>query len=268
MGTVLLAIAIVTTSIALSVGGLWLTRRLVSPAVLQRHHDVAGFLIAIVGLIYGVLQAFVVFVVWTGYEDAKSAVEIEANCAADLYHISYGLSPALQTDIRADLRAYVNDVVTYEWPAMSAGKSSPEADRSTDRLWFRFSTMNPKTPRDTALYQEAISRINEMGNSRRQRLLASHDGVPAVMWFILIFGGVATVAFTYFFGAENQKAQALMTALLTAVIALVLFLIAALDYPFTGDVRIRPEAFLRIGDRFNTIDTNATESLSELRNKR
>ena len=262
MQTFLLAFAIVVGSVALSVGGLWLTRRLVSPSLLQRHHDVAGFLIAIVGLIYGVLQAFVVFVVWTQYEDAKGAVEREANCAADIYHISYGLSPALQTTVRADLRAYVNDVVTYEWPAMSTGKLSPEADRSTDRLWFDISTMNPTTPRDTALYQEAISRINEMGNSRRQRLLASRDGVPPVMWMILIFGGIATVAFTYFFGAENLKAQALMTALLATVIAMVLFLIAALDYPFTGDVRVSPDAFQRVGDRFNSIDTNASEQMT------
>jgi hypothetical protein len=263
MQTFLLAFVIVVGSVALSIGGLWLTRKLVSPSMLQRHHDVAGFLIAIVGLIYGVLQAFVVFVVWTHFENAKAAVETEANCAADIYHISYGLSPALQTDIRAELRAYVSDVVTYEWPAMSMGESSPEADRSTDRLWYTFSTMNPKTTRDTALYQEAISRINEMGNSRRQRLLASRDGVPPVMWVILIFGGVATVAFTYFFGAENQKAQALMTALLTALIAMVLFLIAALDYPFTGDVRVTPIAFQHVTDRFTSIDVHANEQITE-----
>lgn len=263
MHTVLLASAIVAFSVVLSVLGLLATRRLVKPSTLRQHHDVAGFLIAIVGLIYGVLQAFVVFVVWTQYQNASAAVENEANCATDIYHISYGFPAEQQTKIRTDIRQYVGDVVTYEWPSMQQGKPSPIAERSLDRLWYTFSTIDPTTPRENTLYQEGITRLNDLGNSRRERLLSLKNSVPDVMWFVLVFGGLATIAFTYFFGAENGRAQALMTALLTALIALVLFLIAAIEYPFGSYVHIQPDAFNHVTSRFTDIETHEKERVVE-----
>jgi hypothetical protein len=44
----------------------------------------------------------------------------------------------------------------------------------------------------------------------------------------------------------------LMVASLTLIIALVLFTVAALDYPFKGDVRIGPDAFEHVLERFES----------------
>jgi hypothetical protein len=254
METILSAIVIVGSSIIISIAGLWVTRRLVHPSKLQRHHDVAGFLIAIVGLIYGVLQAFVVFVVWSNFENTKDLVETESNCVADIFRIAHGFPSATEGRVRSDVRQYVNDVITYEWPAMEHGHSSAIAERSFDNLWSAWSTLQPTSLHENALYQEAITRLDDLGNCRRRRILASHDGVPPVIWVVLIFGGIATVAFTYFFGADNVKAQAGMTALLTAEIALVLYLIAAIEYPFSGGVAIPSDAFRAVSARFNIIE--------------
>jgi hypothetical protein len=43
-----------------------------------------------------------------------------------------------------------------------------------------------------------------------------------------------------------------MVASLTLVIALVLFTVAVLDYPFDGDVSIGPEAFEQVLGRFES----------------
>jgi hypothetical protein len=41
-----------------------------------------------------------------------------------------------------------------------------------------------------------------------------------------------------------------MVAALALTIALVLFTVGALDYPFKGDIRVRPDAFLSVLERF------------------
>jgi hypothetical protein len=51
----------------------------------------------------------------------------------------------------------------------------------------------------------------------------------------------------------------LMVAALALIIGLVLFTVAALDYPFRGDVRIGPEAFEQVLGRFES------SKLSDLR---
>lgn len=223
--------------IILSLFGLWLVRRLVSPQSLHDHHDVAGFILAIVGVIYAVLLAFVVVIVWEQFEDAKVVAEKEANALLDIYHMAPGLSPEVREQVRREVRAYAQSVVEFEWSAMANGAEDDNTARALDQLWGAFTKANPHTNRESALYEQSISRLTDVSDNRRLRLLAARNGLPAPLWIALIFGGVATIIFTYFFGIEKFANQARMTVLLSATIGVVLFIVSALDYPFTGDLK-------------------------------
>jgi uncharacterized membrane protein len=65
------------------------------------------------------------------------------------------------------------------------------------------------------------------------RLVAAEEGLPGVLWVVLIFGGIAVVGFTYLFGLENTWAQRLMVVTLAAVIGLVLFTMGAMEHPLS-----------------------------------
>jgi len=65
--------------------------------------------------------------------------------------------------------------------------------------------------------------------------------LPSILWAVLILGGLITVAFTFFFGSDNMIAQHIMTIMVAVLIALVLFTIFVLDFPFTGDLRVPVE---------------------------
>jgi hypothetical protein len=51
-----------------------------------------------------------------------------------------------------------------------------------------------------------------------------------------------TVGFTFFFGTENLRAQALMTGALAALIFAGLLTIVAIDHPFAGTLKVGPDA--------------------------
>jgi len=68
---------------------------------------------------------------------------------------------------------------------------------------------------------------------------------------VLIGGGVITIAFTYLFGLDNTVVHNLMVAALAMILSLSLFTVAALDHPFKGDVRIHPDAFEQVLERFH-----------------
>ena len=68
----------------------------------------------------------------------------------------------------------------------------------------------------------------------------------------MIFGGVAAVGFTYFFGMGSSWAHRLMVVNLAAVIGLVLFTIGAFEHPFSGGARIDTGAFDLVLERFET----------------
>ena len=59
--------------VALSLAGLALVRRTVPASRLEANTDVAGYVYAVVGVIYAVILAFIVIAVWEDYRDAEAA---------------------------------------------------------------------------------------------------------------------------------------------------------------------------------------------------
>jgi hypothetical protein len=99
-------------------------------------------------------------------------------------------------------------------------------------------------------YNEMLEQLHDLGNARRERLLAAEQGLPPILWVVLILGGVITVGFTYLFGLESTWVHLLMVAALAMIISISLFTVAALDYPFKGDIHIHPAAYEHDLERF------------------
>ncbi|MDP1806747.1 MAG: hypothetical protein Q8K72_16330, partial [Acidimicrobiales bacterium] len=68
-----------------------MVRRAAPYIVKGEHNDVAGFLIAVVGVVYAVTLAFIVIVTWEGYRDARTVVPHEAGSLRSLYRDSQAL---------------------------------------------------------------------------------------------------------------------------------------------------------------------------------
>ena len=60
---------------------------------------------------------------------------------------------------------------------------------------------------------------------------------------MLILVGATTVCFTYLLGVRTGGLHVSMIAAYTLVVALTLFTIGALDYPFDGIAQVSPDAF-------------------------
>ena len=109
----------------------------------------------------------------------------------------------------------------------------------------------PPTGAQQVRYNQVLEQLHGLGDARRERLLAASEGLSTILWVVLIGGGVITIAFTYLFGLENTVVHTLMVAALAMILSMSLFTVAALDYPFKGDVRIHPAAFEQVLERFH-----------------
>ena len=81
-------------SAALAVGGLLVFHATVPHKLRSLHNDLAGFVLAIVGVIYAVLLAFIAVAVWQTYSDVDNLVQMEANLVDDLYRDTISLPPS------------------------------------------------------------------------------------------------------------------------------------------------------------------------------
>jgi hypothetical protein len=234
-----LVVSAVTTLTA--VGGLQLVRKKYPAEVLKENHEVAAIIFNAFGLFYGVMVAFVVFVTWSGYDEATKNLQMEANEVDDIFHITQALPDPARTVIRQGLMDYLASVYNDELKRMSQGEISLHSNPAMARLMTVVYKMDEKSIPNRELYAETVKRLNNLAQYRRLRIFAGNNTVPSVVWLVLLVGGLFTVSYTWLFGMKNLRAQYMIATTLTVTITLILFLIYVLDHPFTGTSKVSDE---------------------------
>jgi hypothetical protein len=143
-------------------------------------------------------------------------------------------------------------VINEEWPAQHAGHTGRAIFQ---KGWIVIGNLNvevahfePKTQGESNMHSALLQDLNLLFSSRRTRQLAAEGHIPEVIWWIILFGGLLTVAFTYLFGPPSLKMHMTMTGGVAASLALVIVLIVAFDYPFRGEVTITSEPYQAVQD--------------------
>jgi hypothetical protein len=233
-----------------AVAGLVLVQRLVPIGVRQQHNDVAGFIYAVLGIAYAVLMGLVVVATWEQFQTASDTVDHEANELAELFWLGHRLPDTEGHRLQELAQSYARVVADEEWPLMARGESSPRAWALIDEIRLTVQDMNPHTQAEQVLYDQGLERVHDLADARRDRLLEAREGIPGILWVVLVVGGIVAIGFTYLFGLNNTASHLLMVAALALIIGLILFTIGSLEYPFAGDVWVGPGAFKLVLERF------------------
>jgi Protein of unknown function (DUF4239) len=258
--SVVYGVLVVCGACLAAVVGLILVQRLVPATIRKEHNDVAGFIYAVLGVIYAVLLALVVIAVWEEFGRARVTVEAEANALAEIFWLAHRLPEPERHQLQELARSYAEEVVDEEWPLMEQGRTPlMEHTQVTPRGWILIDDIRatlqgyePRTKAGQELYAEGLDQVQRLADARRTRLVQAEESIPAVLWVVLVVGGMVAIGFAYLFGLENRWAHTLMVASLAGVITLVLYTIGILDHPFSGGARIDTGAFELILNRFET----------------
>jgi hypothetical protein len=87
------AILLLAPATLIAMAGPLVIRRFVTLDRLRNNNEVAGFKFATVGVIYAVLLAFAVIVVWERFNQAESGVAKEATAAVTILRLAQGIDP-------------------------------------------------------------------------------------------------------------------------------------------------------------------------------
>ncbi len=223
---------VVLPTLAAMCGPIFMRRRFGQEHMIS-NNEIAGFKFATVGVIYSVLVAFAVIVVWQKFNDAETAVVEEAGAAATLYRLAAGSEPRVVAT-RAALGNYLRLTIDREWPAMAQEKESPEVTQALAALYAAAMHLIEAGSTPPAILAEMFKQLDSITQARRTRLHLATGIVPGIVWLVLSCGAILTVGFTFFFGAKNLPAQVVMTGILSTLVFMALLVIVSIDHPFTG----------------------------------
>jgi hypothetical protein len=242
----LTAIILIVPTTLLAMAGPVIARRYIELSRLRTNNEVAGFKFATVGVLYAVLLAFAVVVVWEKFNKADSDVAKEAGAAATIFRLTQEIDPEHGAAIRKALTVYLTGAVTKDWPAMQMETESSEVTAALTEAYRAVLKFHTFGPGEAFVLSEVLRQLDTLSAARRERLVVADGVVPDIIWVVLFGGAVLTIAFTFFFGTENLHAQSIMTGVLSILIFAGLLIIIAIDHPFAGTVNVGPEALAHV----------------------
>lgn len=236
----------VAVVVGISVGGLVVFRKAVSHTRLENANAVSGTVFQLAGVLYAVLVAFVVVVVWEQFGDAEDASGLEAAAIADLLRDSAALPAESRTEVQQNLIAYTRDVIDDEFPRMNRGETVEEQSDELITVWDTYLKVQPETRNEIAFFDHAIVRLNDLSANRKMRVSTAEAAVPGELWVLLLGGGGVVMAFTFLFGTRDLLVHALAVGLTAALLGFVMYLIFALEHPYVGALSVQPTAYVNV----------------------
>jgi hypothetical protein len=238
----LLFILIVGGSVVLAwVGTVLLLRRTNAPMD-EKHNEVAGFIFATAGVVYAVLLAFTVIIVWEQYLAAESAVAQEAAALITVARDTSSFPEPARGQVRDQLRAYAQFVIKDEWRTMDEGtlerEESKDALAAINTVWSIYRSLPP-----SQVDLHTTESLDDLSALRAVRLQSNVAALPDVLWLGLVLGAVVMICFCLILHMKNVQYHAALTALLAGLLAMGLWMILVINHPFAGDVHVSTDAF-------------------------
>lgn len=246
----------VSLAVILAVAGLLVVQRLVPLSIRESHNAAIGIIYAALYVMFGMMVGFSAYLVLSKYNTSQNTVKSEASNVEELYWLAEQLPEPERGEIQELAVSYARAVVDEEWPLMRSGQTSPRAGTLADDLRRSIEDFEPGTAAEQAVYAQELERVHDLDEAREVRLLNVREGLPPVLWFVLVSLGIDTILFTYFVGMKARWLHVLAVAALTGGIALIIFALVVLDRPFGGDLRVGPDAFELVLD---TVEGNGTQ---------
>jgi hypothetical protein len=226
--------------------------RFVPGEFFEEHYEQAGFIFAVIGVVYAVLLAFVAIGVWERFDGAESQTYSEANSIVDIYRDARVLPE--KTQIRQAIREYTALVIEDEWPKMIDGSHSVKADHAIEKIARSIDLVDPKNLGQQDVHTAMLAALSQTLADRAARISMGATGLNPIVWVVLACGAIIAVGFSFLFPFKRKRMQVIMVGSLAFSIAIVFYLTTAIDYPFHGDITVQAHAFENAQRTYDAID--------------
>lgn len=243
MNIAVTAVIVVTAAAFLSAVGFLLVSRFIPERFLVADTEAASALYATIGMVYAILIAIAAIAVWEPRTAASASTEQEASSLTEAYWAANSLTPDDKTQIQSLITGYLEEASTREWATLRLSQhGTPEGDQLFRDLREQIDAVDTSTERTLAAQQLLAGHVSQAAVARQSRLGLATEGMPGLLWWVLILGGLISVLFLYLFGLERTFPNGLMMAVVGGMIALLLQVIYEVEFPFSRSFAVGPEA--------------------------
>jgi F0F1-type ATP synthase membrane subunit c/vacuolar-type H+-ATPase subunit K len=203
--------------------------------------EVRGFLALILGAaltLLGLIIAFTFSMAVSRYDQRKNYEEQEANAIGTEYVRADQLSPDGAAKVHALLKSYLDQRILF-YKAHSEDELRPINARTAQlqtEMWAEASTSSAALPAQILTF--VLGGMNDVLNSQGYTQAAWWNRIPIAAWMLLI---AIAIFCNLLIGYDAPGRSAFFLLILPIALSIALFLIADIDTPRHGIIRVRPQ---------------------------
>jgi hypothetical protein len=258
------AIAIVGVAVLLASGAMLLVRSRAPEGGFYSSSRGIGIYASVQGSL-GILIAFVIFLAFQSYLQARSSSEQEATAVLQLYRVA-GLFPSpTSQQVRGGLICYARAVIGPDWSAQEDGHSSPIPSADSTAIDEVFEGPARSGAISGTAAGQWFDALNDRADAHQRRQDEVTPFVPTLLWIMLIGGAVAVLTFLLAFADPRERplVQVLIVATPAAVIASGLVLVYFFSHPYARTSgSIEPTAMRHTLTRMQQLGRSHGEALA------
>ena len=213
----------------------------------ERTNDMVGFALSSFSVLYGLLVGLIAVAAYQNFSTVSDIATKEASSLAAMYRDLRGYPQPIRGRLQEDLREYTRYVIDKAWPEQRRGIVPTEGSHRIEQFMDDLLTFKPSEKSEEIIHAEALRQLNNYIELRRARLANVTTGIPAVLWWVVFIGALISIVLIAMLAMEIHV-HLILGGALSLFLGLVIFLIAAMDNPFRGQVSVGPEAFQTVYD--------------------
>lgn len=201
-------------------------------------------LILLIGSIYAVIFAFVIYVIWGQFTDVENFMMRECKSLNELLRFSDFLSAEAGRSIRRAVGDYVQRVVKSEWVALGERRRDRQSEQAFSDILDTVLHVPRTGSEQEVVFQRLIDIAREAGEHRDERLTKSLTQIPATLIHLVHTMAIALLLLLFFYPFHHWAAGMCCFLLLGTILFLANLVMTDTDNPFKGVYNVSPRPFL------------------------
>jgi hypothetical protein len=234
-------VSLIAAWLSAYVGDYWRRRRAPTEPEENDLNVILGAALTLLGLIIG----FSFSMATSRYDQRKTYEEAEANAIGTEY-LRAGLMPAAEAArIRSLLKRYLDQRILFYTTADRSQLAllNTANTRLQDELWS--AVRSPALAQPTALAALVAAGMNDVLNSQGYTQAAWWNRIPVAAWALMLLIGMCCNMLLGYSGLPRDGRRRELVVL-PLIVAVAFFLIADLDSPRGGLIRVQPQNLLAL----------------------
>ena len=199
------------------------------------------------GILFGLFVAFTATQVWSDNDKAQTAVIHEASALRTVTILASTFPGEPETHLRALVSHHIQDAVAQEWPMMAKRIATlTVTPYSLAEALQTVLALTPTTPGQQIAQTQMVAQLEAALESRRQRILISGSQVGPVKWLCIFVQAICALFAIAMVHSDDRLAAAMTMGIFATGVAASVFLIAAFDRPFLGQLAGSPQPMLQV----------------------